>query len=62
MRLGLQKKEVVKRWNYSKDTELFMDVVDKICKEALSCVAVMDSVAYKNDATFILDWLMRMIF
>lgn len=39
-----------------------MDVVDKICKEALSCVAVMDSVAYKNDATFILDCLMRMIF
>ena len=53
------KKEFVKRWNYTKDTDLFIDVVDKICMESHSCAAMMDSVAYKNDVTFILDSLMR---
>lgn len=53
------KKEFVKRWNYTKDTELFMDVVDKICLESRLCAAMMDSVAYKNDVAFILDSLMR---
>jgi len=53
------RKEFVKRWNYTKDTELFMDVVDKICLESRLCAAMMDSVAYKNDVAFILDSLMR---
>lgn len=53
------KKEFVKRWNYAKDTELFMDVVGKICREARICASRLDSVAYKNDVTFILDSLMR---
>lgn len=53
------KKEFVKRWNYTKDTDLFIDVVDKICMESHSCAAMMDSAAYKNDVTFILDSLMR---
>ena len=53
------KKEFVKRWNYTKDTELFMDVVGKICREARTCASRLDSVAYKNDVTFILDSLMR---
>lgn len=53
------KKEFVKRWNYAKDTELFMDVVGKICREAKICASRLDSVAYKNDVTFILDSLMR---
>ena len=34
-------------------------MVDKICMESHSCAAMMDSVAYKNDVTFILDSLMR---
>ena len=53
------KKEFVKRWNYTKDTDLFIDVVDKICLKSRPCAAMMDSVAYKNDVTFILDSLMR---
>ena len=53
------KKEFVKRWNYTKDTDLFIDVVDKICLKSRHCAAMMDSVAYKNDVTFILDSLMR---
>lgn len=53
------KKEFVKRWNYTKDTKLFMDIVDKICMEARSCAPMMDSVAYKKDVMFILDSLMR---
>ena len=53
------KKEFVKRWNYTKDTKLFMDIVDGICMEIRSCASMMDSVAYKNDVMFILDSLMR---
>lgn len=53
------KKEFVKQWNYTKDTELFMDVVGKICREFRACASRLDSVAYKNDVTFILDSLMR---
>lgn len=53
------RKEFVKRWNYTKNTELFMDVVDEICMEKRPCAAMRDSVAYKNDVTFILDSLMR---
>ena len=53
------KKEFVKRWNYTKDTKLFMDIVDGICMEVRSCASMMDSVAYKNDVMFILDSLMR---
>ena len=53
------KKEFVKRWNYAKDTELFMDVVGKICREARICASRLDSVAYKNDVAVILDSLMR---
>ena len=53
------KKEFVKRWNYTKDTDLFIDVVDKICLKSRPCAAMMDSVAYKNDVTFTLDSLMR---
>jgi len=53
------KKEFVKRWNYTKDTDLFIDVVGKICREFRTCASRLDSVAYKNDVTFILDSLMR---
>lgn len=53
------RKEFVKRWNYTKDTKLFMDVVDKICMETRPCAPMMDSVAYKNDVAFILDSLFR---
>lgn len=53
------KKEFVKRWNYTKDTDLFIDVVGKICRELRTCASRLDSVAYKNDVTFILDSLMR---
>lgn len=53
------RKEFVKRWNYTKDTDLLMDVVDKICLESRPCAAMLDSVAYKNDVTSILDSLMR---
>lgn len=53
------KKEFVKRWNYAKDTELFMDVVGKICREAKICASRLDSVAYKKDVAVILDSLMR---
>lgn len=53
------RKEFVKRWNYTKNTELFIDVVDGICMEKRPCAAMWDSVAYKNDVTFILDSLMR---
>lgn len=53
------KKEFVKRWNYTKDTKLFMDIVDGICMEVRSCASMMDSMAYKNDVMFILDSLMR---
>ena len=53
------KKEFVKRWNYTKDTDLFIDVVDKICLKSRHCAAMMDSVAYKNDVAFILDSLFR---
>jgi len=53
------KKEFVKQWNYTKDTELFMDVVGKICRKFRTCASRLDSVAYKNDVTFILDSLMR---
>lgn len=52
-------KEFVKRWNYTKDTELFIDVVGKICRESRPCASRLDSVAYKNDVTSILDSLMR---
>ncbi|MBR6125632.1 hypothetical protein IKQ19_18910 [Candidatus Saccharibacteria bacterium] len=53
------KKEFVKRWNYTKDTHLFMDIVDQICRDVRPCAAMIDSVAYKNDVSFILDSLMR---
>ena len=53
------KKEFVKRWNYTKDTHLVMDIVDQICRDVRPCAAMIDSVAYKNDVTFILDSLMR---
>ena len=49
----------MKRWNYAKDTELFMDVVGKICREAKICASRLDSVAYKKDVAVILDSLMR---
>ena len=52
-------KEFVKRWNYTKDTKLFMDVVGKICGELQTCASRLDSVVYKNNVTFILDSLMR---
>jgi len=52
-------KEFVKRWSYTKDTELFLDVVGKICRESRTCASRLDSVAYKNDVAFILDSLMR---
>lgn len=52
-------KEFVKRWSYTKDTELFMDIVGKICRESGSCASRLDSVAYKNDVAFILDSLMH---
>lgn len=52
-------KEFVKRWNYTKDTKLLMDVVDKICMKTRPCAPMMDSVAYKNDVAFILDSLMH---
>lgn len=53
------KKEFVKRWHYTKDTKLFLDVVDKICREARPCASMQDSIAYKKDVTLILDSLMR---
>lgn len=53
------RKEFVKRWNYTKNTELFMDVVDEICMGKRQCAAMLDSVAYKNDVTFILDSLIE---
>ena len=53
------KKEFVKRWHYTKDTDLFMDVVGKICRESKACASRLDSVAYKSDVTIILDSLMR---
>lgn len=53
------KKEFVRKWNYTKDTDLFLDVVDKICLEFRSCSAMKDSVAYKKDVASILDSLMR---
>ncbi len=53
------KKEFVKRWRYVKDTKLFLDVVDKICREARPCASMQDSIAYKKDVTLILDSLMR---
>ena len=53
------KKEFVKRWNYAKDTDLFIDIVWKICRESRKCASRLDSVAYKNDVAFILDSLMR---
>ena len=52
-------KEFVKRWHYTKDTKLFMDVVGKICRELQTCASRLDSVVYKNNVTFILDSLMR---
>lgn len=52
-------KEFVKRWSYTKDSELFLDVVGKICRESRTCASRLDSVAYKNDVAFILDSLMR---
>ena len=52
-------KEFVKRWNYTKDTKLFMDAVGKICREARPCASMQDSIAYKKDVTLILDSLMR---
>ena len=52
-------KEFVKRWSYSKDTELFMDIVGKICRESGTCASRLDSVEYKNDVAFILDSLMH---
>lgn len=56
---SVAKKEFVKRWNYTKDTELFIDIVGKICREFRTCASRLDSVAYKNDVVFILDSLMR---
>ncbi|SHL95871.1 hypothetical protein SAMN05720764_1552 [Fibrobacter sp. UWH5] len=53
------KKEFVRKWNYTKDTDLFLDVVDKICLEFRSCSAMKDSVAYKKDVASILDSLMQ---
>ena len=53
------KKEFIKRWHYTKDTKLFIDIVDQICRDVRPCAAMIDSVAYKNDVAFILDSLMR---
>ena len=53
------RKEFVKRWNYTKNTELFMDVVDEICMKKRRCATMLDSVEYKNDVAVILDSLMR---
>lgn len=53
------RKEFVKRWNYTKNTELFMRVVDDICMKKRRCAAMLDSIAYKNDVSYILDSLMR---
>lgn len=52
-------KEFVKRWHYTKDTKLFMDVVGKICRKSRTCASRLDSIAYKKDVAFILDSLMR---
>ncbi|MDD5942351.1 hypothetical protein [Fibrobacter sp.] len=52
-------KEFVKRWNYAKDTDLFIDIVGKICRESRKCASRLDSVAYKNDVASILDSLMH---
>ena len=52
-------KEFVKLWKYTKDTELFIDIVGKICRENRPCASRLDSIAYKNDVAFILDSLMR---
>ncbi|SHH30977.1 hypothetical protein SAMN05720766_11013 [Fibrobacter sp. UWH9] len=52
-------KEFIKKWEYAKDTELFIDVVSEICRNFRSCASRLDTTAYKNDVTFILDSLMQ---
>lgn len=54
------KKEFIEQWNYKKDTDLFIYIVDKICIiENRPCASWLDSIAYKNDVKFILDSLMQ---
>ena len=54
------KKEFIEQWNYKKDTELLIYIVDKICIiENRPCASWLDSIAYKNDVKFILDSLMQ---
>ena len=52
-------REFIKKWNYDKDRDLFIDVFDHICIESRQCPAMKDSVAYQKEVYFILDSLMR---
>ena len=52
-------REFIKKWNYDKDRDLFIDVFDHICREFRQCPAMKDSVAYQKEVYFILDSLMR---
>ena len=52
-------REFIKKWNYDKDRDLFIDVFDHICREFRQCPAMKDSVAYQKEVYFILDSLMQ---
>ena len=52
-------REFIKKWNYDKDRDLFIDVVDHICREFRECPSMKDSVTYQKEVYFILDSLMR---
>ena len=52
-------REFIKKWNYDKDRDLFIDVFDHICREFRECPSMKDSVTYQKEVYFILDSLMR---
>ena len=52
-------REFIKKWNYDKDRDLFIDVVGQICRGFRQCPSRVDSIAYQKEVYFILDSLMR---